>query len=1006
MQMVTILRWQNLKSIVGNGVKLMDFGAARDVSAVAKKSLSVMLKPGYAPEEQYRSKGEQGPWTDVYALCATIYKCITGITPDDSTQRVYSDEVKTPSALGISIDPTIEAAIMKGLSVLQKDRYQSIPELINGFKGLNSRVSSEDKTVYSGRAVSEDDIATRYMSSDTEVSQIDKEEKIVTEEKPVIKQPIEERKQEVKGKQLEGEIIKPEVNIYSGKKPSVENKVKKNKTPKKKNKVVIILLACALVAGIVLIGGCFGAVGCLSLCGSGNLATDKDDISKNDTSIYLYDETITSEDMKEILKCKKLERLSFSNCTFEGAAFSYIDEIEAPLTSLVVKKCTGIENWGPVAGLKNLETLEIIGCDLDNSQLQEISFENLKKIKIVKLSENTALSDISKLTEASETLKEIYVSKTSVVDFSSLSECSKLNKIEANGNGIKDLNTITNSSLSYLVVNNNEITDISAVKKLTNLYSFEAKNNKIADISSLTDKENLAYLYLNNNLITDITSLGTCKNLSNVQLNDNQITSLSPLTTASPYLREIHVNRNKLTSLTGLENLLNLDHIEASDNELTDIAGLVNATLLKYVNLNQNEISDISILSKSAKNLVYVYFNNNNVSDLSPLKDATSITHLSFDYNEVTSLEAISNMKELRSISAEGNKIANLKGLDTSHSDLVYVYLAHNEIEDTSAVATLMVNNSSEGFIVIDLSSNKIKDLSLAGVNDVDYFAIYDNPIESNNQLMKVKGMYILLNYLESINYEELGGNFLQYYIYDCPADKQVQVGSDITGYTNYVPNTGWVKYVGMDELDSIIRNTRTDWVTGEENYIDRISNFIPEDSLTDLDEMTDEKLEEIAEKKDNLMVDLINAFNESGINVTVNMETGELAMNSSVLFGGDSSVLTDTGKNFLNKFVAAYTSIVFSEKYDGFISKTMVEGHCAPVKGDTYEDALPLSEKRANNVKDYCMSKETGVDVTKLAESLEAVGYSNSKPVLDANGEVDMAASRRVSFKFIINLE
>ncbi len=168
--------------LVEDGVKLMDFGAARDVSATANKSLSVMLKPGYAPEEQYRSKGEQGPWTDVYALCATIYKCITGITPDDSTQRVFSDELKTPSALGVLMDPTLETALMKGLSVLQKDRYQSIAELINGFKGINASVSDDGKTVYSGKPVSEDDISTRYMGNDdiTQANPIKAEEAVET----------------------------------------------------------------------------------------------------------------------------------------------------------------------------------------------------------------------------------------------------------------------------------------------------------------------------------------------------------------------------------------------------------------------------------------------------------------------------------------------------------------------------------------------------------------------------------------------------------------------------------------------------------------------------------------------------------------------------------------------------------------------------------------------------------------------------------------------------------
>lgn len=74
----------NIMIVNDGSVKLMDFGATRDINFLTEQTLSVMLKPGYAPEEQYRPQGIQGPWTDIYALCATIYKCLTGITPDDS----------------------------------------------------------------------------------------------------------------------------------------------------------------------------------------------------------------------------------------------------------------------------------------------------------------------------------------------------------------------------------------------------------------------------------------------------------------------------------------------------------------------------------------------------------------------------------------------------------------------------------------------------------------------------------------------------------------------------------------------------------------------------------------------------------------------------------------------------------------------------------------------------------------------------------------------------------
>ena len=177
-------------------------------------------------------------------------------------------------------------------------------------------------------------------------------------------------------------------------------------------------------------------------------------------------------------------------------------------------------------------------------------------------------------------------------------------------------------------------------------------------------------------------------------------------------------------------------------------------------------------------------------------------------------------------------------------------------------------------------------------------------------------------------------------------------------------------------------------------------------DQGTDVDELTEEEIKEIAEKKSDLFDDLQAEFEAQGINVIINRSTGEIAMDASVLFGGDSAEITVDGKALLNEFLATYTTIIYNEKYEGFISKTMVEGHTAPVAGSTYESGLPLSKERANNVKDYCLSADAGIDSSKLASSIEAIGLSNSKPIYGANGEIDLAACRRVSFRFIIDIE
>ncbi|MDE5994057.1 MAG: serine/threonine protein kinase, partial [Oscillospiraceae bacterium] len=128
----------NLMLMDDGFLKLYDFGAAREYSDATKPNFSVIIKRNFAPEEQYRSKGVQGPWTDVYSICATIYFSITGVVPDDSPQRVFSDELKKPSELGIYLPSKIEKTILKGMSVKSGDRFNSVRPLISAFEEADS----------------------------------------------------------------------------------------------------------------------------------------------------------------------------------------------------------------------------------------------------------------------------------------------------------------------------------------------------------------------------------------------------------------------------------------------------------------------------------------------------------------------------------------------------------------------------------------------------------------------------------------------------------------------------------------------------------------------------------------------------------------------------------------------------------------------------------------------------------------------------------------------------
>lgn len=108
---------------------LLDFGAARQL--VSSHSRTPILSPGFAPYEQYYARGDQGPWTDVYACAATLYAMVTAATPPDAVERLLHRQPLTPPE---QLTPTLSgafcAALKQGLAVEPKDRPQTIADLL------------------------------------------------------------------------------------------------------------------------------------------------------------------------------------------------------------------------------------------------------------------------------------------------------------------------------------------------------------------------------------------------------------------------------------------------------------------------------------------------------------------------------------------------------------------------------------------------------------------------------------------------------------------------------------------------------------------------------------------------------------------------------------------------------------------------------------------------------------------------------------------------------------
>lgn len=112
-----------------DSIKLFDFGAAKFHGTETERTVSVVVKSGYTPPEQYSSENEQGVYMDIYAAGAVFYEMLTGEKPMDALDRIAEDNLNKPGGFPVKIEEYLERIVLKAMALDPKMRFQSAEQM-------------------------------------------------------------------------------------------------------------------------------------------------------------------------------------------------------------------------------------------------------------------------------------------------------------------------------------------------------------------------------------------------------------------------------------------------------------------------------------------------------------------------------------------------------------------------------------------------------------------------------------------------------------------------------------------------------------------------------------------------------------------------------------------------------------------------------------------------------------------------------------------------------------
>ena len=620
-------------------VKLLDFGAARDISKETDETATVITKKGFAPFEQYSRKGELGPWTDVYGLAATMYYCITGHIPNAAIERVISDDLENPSALGFKIKAYQEKALLRGLALFKNDRFQSVEELYHAFiTETSDEVEVPDATV-----IQTDAGAKKLERSVNARSTVQQQDEVIFH-----------KEEEIEPKRVM---------------PDKEQKGRKAKRKKKRKLLPVIL---GVFAGILAVG--ITVYIAYSMTNTINIGGKS--FKRKDSVISISLGKVTQSQLKQLHKFTKLSYLALQNCYLTNEDLVIIaDELGMIRNDYELKvDFTGnqeITDITPLAKLENLTTLCIDGTAVTDLSCLAGS-EKLNNLSVDNMEQPLQTESLSALTQ----LQQLSVSGMELNNIAFVQNMSELTVLDASDNQITDISALAGcETINELTLSNNPIEDLEPLRgKLGNLRIFECNEANLMDISVLEDSYEMHTLFVDNNKIENLDALREKNNLYNLSACNNIITDISVLASCHK-LSSISLSHNQITDISALAELKNVKHLYLNYNQIEDISPLAEfageESTLESLAIDHNQIRDISVLANFDPVVYSSDLSYNQITDISPLAGKTATMPLGSYFksvNDAASFILIGNpftdLKQLLDVGCGENAIMGLTYYD------------------------------------------------------------------------------------------------------------------------------------------------------------------------------------------------------------------------------------------------------------------------------------------------------------------------------------------------------